>query len=159
MQVMQTLSLGFRLRRTGFRNLCDVDSTLHLISLQTSLHHQHPLVQIYPSRTRVFHLRYEPFGFFAIVFACKPVSMAWDKSLGGHCYELRMVYLIQTVLVFVLDVCIIAAPMPLVWNLHTGVGTKAAVAGMFLLGGLSVFMPSPNAFRKYPNWSDEIVFA
>lgn len=97
--------------------------------------------------------------FFAILFACSPVSLAWDKSLDGHCIEVRLVYLIQTILVFVLDVCIIAAPMPLVWNLHTNVGTKGAVAGMFLLGGLSVFMLSPNAFRTYANWRDEIVFA
>lgn len=97
--------------------------------------------------------------FFAILFACNPVSLAWDKSLDGHCIEVRLVYLIQTILVFVLDLCIIAAPMPLVWNLHTNVGTKGAVAGMFLLGGLSVFMLSPNTFRTYANWRDEIVFA
>lgn len=76
--------------------------------------------------------------FFAIVFSCSPVSFAWDKSINGRCFEVRGLYLVHTLLVFVLDVCIVAAPMPLVWNLHTTMGTKGAVAGMFLLGGLSV---------------------
>ncbi|MCJ1463353.1 hypothetical protein MMC07_001960 [Pseudocyphellaria aurata] len=73
--------------------------------------------------------------FFAILFACTPVSLSWDKTVPGHCYEVRPVYLVQTALIFVLDLFIVVAPMPLVWNLHTNLGTKGAVAGMFLLGG------------------------
>ena len=84
------------------------------------------------------------FGFnisiaFAILFACTPVNLAWDKSLPGHCIEVRTVYLVHTVLILVLDICIVAAPMPLVWNLHTNSKTKGAVASMFMLGGLLVF--------------------
>lgn len=85
--------------------------------------------------------------FFAIVFSCSPVRLAWDKTIDGHCFEVRLVYVIHTALIFVLDVCIVAAPMPLVWKLHTSTGTKGAVAGMFLLGSLSVFVPNSNAFR------------
>lgn len=96
-------------------------------------------------------------SFFATVFSCAPVSYAWDKSIQGHCFEVRNVYLAQTILVFVLDVCIVAAPMPLVWNLHTTAGTKGAVAGMFLLGGLSVLIINLNAFRTYADQSNEIV--
>lgn len=88
-------------------------------------------------------------SFFATVFSCVPVSYSWDKSIQGHCFEVRNVYLAQTILVFVLDVCIVAAPMPLVWNLHATAGTKGAVTGMFLLGGLSVLTLNPNAFRTY----------
>lgn len=97
--------------------------------------------------------------FFAIVFSCSPVSFAWDKSINGHCYEVRGLYLVHTVLVFVLDVCIVAAPMPMVLNLHTTMGTKGAVAGMFLLGGLSVFILNSFAFGTCADRSIETVFA
>lgn len=85
--------------------------------------------------------------FFAAVFSCSPVSFAWDKTIDGHCYDARLLYLIHTALIFVLDVCIVAAPMPLVWKLQTSLGTKGAVAGMFMLGSLSVYVLDPNAFR------------
>lgn len=77
--------------------------------------------------------------FFTIIFACKPVNFAWNKTIEGHCFEVRVVYLIHTIMILVLDICIVAAPMPIVWGLHTTSRTKGAVAGLFLLGGLSVF--------------------
>ena len=76
--------------------------------------------------------------FFAVVFTCTPVNYAWDKTINGHCFDTRVVFLIHTVLTLVLDICIVAAPMPIVRALHTTSGTKGAVAGLFLLGGLSV---------------------
>lgn len=85
--------------------------------------------------------------FFAIVFSCSPFRYAWEKSISGHCYEVRPLYLAHTVLMFVLDMSIVAAPMPMVWNLHTTPGTKWAVTGLFLLGGLSVLILHPKASR------------
>lgn len=81
--------------------------------------------------------------FFGILFSCSPVRFAWDKSINRYCHEVRIVYLSHTALIFVLDICIVVAPMPLVWNLHATAGTKGAVAGLFLLGGLSVLILIP----------------
>ena len=81
--------------------------------------------------------------FFGILFACSPVRFAWDKSINGHCHDARVIFLAQTALIFVLDLCIVVAPIPLVWNLHTTAGTKGAVTGLFLLGGLSVLILVP----------------
>lgn len=79
--------------------------------------------------------------FFVTLFQCNPFRFAWDKSVAGHCINIRHLYLAHTVLILVLDLCIVAAPMPHVRRLHTTAGTKGAVAGMFLLGGLSVLRP------------------
>lgn len=76
--------------------------------------------------------------FFVTLFQCTPFRLAWDKSIEGRCINVRQLYLVHTVLILVLDLCIVAAPMPHVRRLHTTAGTKGAVAGMFLLGGLSV---------------------
>lgn len=78
--------------------------------------------------------------FLAVLFACTPVNYSWNKMIKGHCFEVRRVYLAHTVLVLVLDIFIVAAPMPIVWGLHTTKATKGVVAGLFLLGGLSVFI-------------------
>lgn len=78
--------------------------------------------------------------FFAIILSCSPVSYGWDKTINGRCFEVRPVYVVHTVLIFVLDLSIVVAPMPIVWGLQTSAGIKWIVTGMFLLGGLSVLI-------------------
>lgn len=78
--------------------------------------------------------------FFITLFQCTPFQYAWDKSINGHCIDVRRLYTVHTALILVLDIFIVAAPLPHVRNLHANAGTKGAVAGMFLLGGLSVFI-------------------
>lgn len=74
--------------------------------------------------------------FFVTLFQCRPFRYAWDKSIDGRCVDVRRVYTVHTALILVLDIAIVFAPLPHVRKLHATVGTKSAVAGMFLLGGL-----------------------
>ena len=76
--------------------------------------------------------------FFITLFQCKPFRYAYDKSLDGRCIDIRQLYTIHTALILALDIGIAIAPLPHDKNLHTSVETKGAVAGMLLLGGLSV---------------------
>ena len=76
--------------------------------------------------------------FFVTLFQCHPFRYAWDKSIDGHCIDVRRLYTVHTALILVLDLLIVVAPLPHVRNLHTNAATKSAVAGMILLGGLSV---------------------
>lgn len=76
--------------------------------------------------------------FCTVVFSCAPIRGLWDKSLDPKCYELRNVYIAHTALILAIDIAIVAVPMRIVWNLHANAATKGAVAGLFLLGSLSV---------------------
>lgn len=76
--------------------------------------------------------------FCVILFSCAPIRGLWDKSLNAKCYELRNVYLAHTAVILAIDIAIVAVPMRLVLNLHANTATKGAVAGLFLLGSLSV---------------------
>ncbi|MCJ1423852.1 hypothetical protein MMC29_001737, partial [Sticta canariensis] len=68
---------------------------------------------------------------------CMPISYNWDPTIrGAHCgVDLHRLAVTSCVISLVMDLCIVAAPMPLVWKLHVNFATKAALTGMFLLAG------------------------
>lgn len=75
----------------------------------------------------------------ANVFACSPISAAWDKnSVTIHCIDITRLAITHAALTLVVDAAIVIAPLPLVWSLNTDRQTKVAVSGMILLGSLSV---------------------
>lgn len=76
--------------------------------------------------------------FVVVLFQCKPFRYAFDKTINGSCIDIRKLYTIHTCLILLLDIGIVFAPLPHVKKLHASTATKGAVAGMFLLGGLSV---------------------
>ena len=79
--------------------------------------------------------------FFAGLFHCVPIEFGWDPNVkGGVCYvSVRELYITANLLNLFGDLGIVILPIPLIWSLHMNKKTKAAVSGMFLLGGLSVF--------------------
>lgn len=77
-------------------------------------------------------------SFFATLLFCKPFKYSWDKNIPGSCYAVENVYVIHDVLNVVTDIAIVGFPLPIIWRLQMNRGTKLAVIGMFLLGGLSV---------------------
>ena len=89
--------------------------------------------------------------FFVLLFQCKPFRFAWDKSIEGSCIDTRRLYTVHTCLILVLDLCIVCAPLPHVRSLHTSRGTKGAVAGMLLLGGLFVPPETPGIATTLAN--------
>ena len=93
--------------------------------------------------------------FFASLLSCTPFAYSWDKSLEGNCTDVRLVYIVALVANLVVDVAIVAAPIPLIWGLHMTSGTKWALSGMFLLGGLSVLLgppPRPKTLTTPPDF-------
>lgn len=75
-----------------------------------------------------------------VVFQCNPIKKAWDRQASGYCIQDRIWFISHAALTLVIDVSIVAAPMPLIWTLHRSSRYKAAVGGIFFMGSLSVFL-------------------
>ncbi|KAJ6011669.1 hypothetical protein N7451_003081 [Penicillium sp. IBT 35674x] len=75
--------------------------------------------------------------FFAAIFQCSPIAYTWDKAIvGGSCFDQEAFYRYVSPPNIVTDVLILVMPLPYVWKLHTQVGQKVALTGVFLLGSL-----------------------
>lgn len=85
----------------------------------------------------------------AILSKCTPFSYDWTRySLDsnaafnqekGHCVKgIGYVYPAHAIVTVLIDISIVLVPLPAIWNLQMSAGTKRAIAGMFLLGSLSV---------------------
>ncbi|PQE23630.1 integral membrane protein [Rutstroemia sp. NJR-2017a BVV2] len=74
--------------------------------------------------------------FFATVFECFPIRDVWVTLYGQprSCYNYLPMFFATAISNFIIDVMILATPMPLIWKLHMPVQQKAAVTGIFLLG-------------------------
>ena len=96
----------------------------------------------------------------AAFLRCMPISYNWDPTIrGAHCgVNMRDLAVTTCVINLLLDLCIVAAPMPLVWKLHANFATKAALTGMFLLAGLSV-LPERKGRTRMTDSSAWLVFA
>ena len=75
------------------------------------------------------------------VFQCIPVSYTWDKRIPGRCLDMRLLYYLGAANNVVTDLVILVLPMPVVWKLQMPRPKKYAVTGVFLMGGLLVFLP------------------
>jgi hypothetical protein len=76
--------------------------------------------------------------FLANLLECLPISEAFVNApgIGGNpkCINAIPMYLAQVYSDVVLDVLILAIPIPLIWQLHLPTQQKLAVLGIFLLG-------------------------
>lgn len=81
--------------------------------------------------------------FFSAILQCTPFKYRWDRTITGHCINVNALWIVDDALNLIIDVCIVVAPIPLVWHLQMSLRTKCAVVGMFLLGGLSVAQHNP----------------
>ena len=90
--------------------------------------------------------------FFAAAFQCSPASFYWTKytrKTQGTCIDLTSLLLVTASTNIVTDVALLILPMPLVWKLNIERPQKFAVLGIFLLGGLYVFLCSVRCVRDY----------
>jgi hypothetical protein len=68
---------------------------------------------------------------------CQPVRFKWDKTIpGGVCGDLMAAYRWISVPNLVTDLAILILPLPMVWNLHTGLSQKLGLTLTFLTGSL-----------------------
>ncbi|KAJ5501178.1 hypothetical protein N7453_005995 [Penicillium expansum] len=73
----------------------------------------------------------------AAIFQCSPIAYAWDKTIvGGSCFNQQAFFRFVSPPNIITDVLILVMPLPYVWRLHTHIGQKVALTGVFLLGSL-----------------------
>ncbi|KAL4884945.1 hypothetical protein BJY04DRAFT_181010 [Aspergillus karnatakaensis] len=77
-------------------------------------------------------------GEFPLIFQCKPVRAAYDKSDPNFsCYSadvLMQIQLYQAILMFLIDVVIIGLPMPTIWKLQMPIRRRLTIIALFALG-------------------------
>ena len=77
-------------------------------------------------------------GTLALVFQCRPVQAAYDKTIpNASCYPTETSYAIlmmQGVIMFVLDVMILALPMRPIWKLQMPLKKRLLVIGLLCVG-------------------------
>ncbi|MCJ1241023.1 hypothetical protein MMC14_009027, partial [Varicellaria rhodocarpa] len=78
--------------------------------------------------------------FFAAFFQCQPITKFWDVTESGKCIEPFTAFLIETVGILVVDLCILVLPIPQVFGLRITWRRKLAVTVSFLLGYGVAFM-------------------
>ena len=73
----------------------------------------------------------------AAIFQCSPIAHTWDRTIaGGSCFNQEAFYRYVSLPNIMTDVLILVMPLPYVWKLHTRIGQKVALTGVFLLGSL-----------------------
>ncbi|KAJ8058508.1 hypothetical protein OCU04_012694 [Sclerotinia nivalis] len=80
--------------------------------------------------------------FFLIIFQCHPVSIFWTKfefQYGDSCFQTIPFYESTTYTDFLLDILILALPIPMIWKLQLPLKQKIAVSFVFLLGTFVLF--------------------
>jgi hypothetical protein len=81
---------------------------------------------------------------FMTVFRCTPVPAYWDDSLGGSCNIKDSAFCFGTIMShFFIDVIILSLPVAEVFKLHLPLAQKFAVAALFLLGIVYVYIFPP----------------
>lgn len=73
------------------------------------------------------------------IFGCKPVSYFWNKDQAGSCFDETQFFRWNGVTSLLLDILILALPLPMIWRLRLKQEQKVALSGIFMLGGLYVF--------------------
>lgn len=76
--------------------------------------------------------------FFGDAFICFPVNSVWNPDVPGHCGSEYVFNVAVPIPWIVTDFAILLVPLPMVRNLHIATRQKVALAGLFLVGGLSV---------------------
>ncbi|KAI0381140.1 hypothetical protein F5Y04DRAFT_289052 [Hypomontagnella monticulosa] len=75
---------------------------------------------------------------FATIFQCAPVPAAWDKTTpGSKCLDLVALLVGLNIPNILIDVVIIALPMPLLWSLKLSLGRKLGLIGLFLVAAFA----------------------
>ena len=69
---------------------------------------------------------------------CVPFSHLWNKRIPGHCVNIPLALQMTCVPNIVIDVAMLALPMPMVWNLKASRPQKIGLTVVFLAGSLLV---------------------
>jgi len=73
----------------------------------------------------------------SMMFPCRPVAKAIFPQMDGKCIPLVPNYFVQAGFMVASDLAIYILPIPMVIKLHLRTAQKAAIIGLFALGGLA----------------------
>ena len=77
----------------------------------------------------------------AAVFAsCVPITALWDISVQGTCINFTAFYQGSGIPNVILNLVILALPLPMIWSLEIEKKHKFALSGVFLMGSLVVII-------------------
>ncbi|KAI1400530.1 hypothetical protein F4819DRAFT_497238 [Hypoxylon fuscum] len=81
--------------------------------------------------------------FFATLFECMPVHAVWQTLFGTpehqvYCYDAVPMFIATAITNMIVDIAILALPIPFVWRLNMPVKQKVAVSSVFLLGAFVI---------------------
>ncbi|KAH9907513.1 hypothetical protein F4778DRAFT_544867 [Xylariomycetidae sp. FL2044] len=66
--------------------------------------------------------------------ACTPYRRNWDKTVPGHCMDIKTVNLASAIVNLVLDLAILILPQRVIWGLQTTRKNKIGVSMVFAVG-------------------------
>ena len=74
---------------------------------------------------------------FTIIFQCKPVAFAWDKTInGGKCINTLAYFRYATIPNIITDAAMLISPLPTIWKLQTSNAQKIGLTAVFLTGSV-----------------------
>lgn len=65
---------------------------------------------------------------------CRPFEFTWNKEIDGVCGDSTKAYLSVAIVNLVIDMSIVALPMPVLWHLQMPIRRKLAVTLLLCLG-------------------------
>jgi len=76
--------------------------------------------------------------FLVCVFQCTPISTFWNSFVNGdpRCIDQRLFYVITAGITIFTDIVVLALPFWIFLGINMQARIKAAVIGLFILGGL-----------------------
>ena len=81
-------------------------------------------------------LAWQVAGLLAFFFQCKTLHNAWDFTTSGECIDISKLWIGNAITNIIMDLILVALPMPLIWNLQITKNQKVALSGVFLVGAL-----------------------
>ncbi|KAF2230499.1 hypothetical protein EV356DRAFT_453738 [Viridothelium virens] len=70
------------------------------------------------------------------LFQCSPVHKFWDQDISGKCISQEALFLGQSIPTVIFDLIILGLAVPLVWGIKLPRSSRAALIGIFMMGGL-----------------------
>ncbi|OOO07976.1 hypothetical protein OAory_01044760 [Aspergillus oryzae] len=73
--------------------------------------------------------------FITVLLQCRPIALNWNKTLEGTCIDPKQFFFGNAISNLLIDVVILALPIPMVLQLQLRLSQKLTILGIFLLGG------------------------
>lgn len=71
------------------------------------------------------------------ILICRPFAYNWDKvTISGSCGDVSAYYLSTGIVNLVIDVAIVALPLPMLWGLQMKTSKKVSLTAIFSLGAM-----------------------